>query len=219
MTMRWLDALERRFGAWSIPQFPLFIVAANGLIYLLGQSNPLFVERLKLVPEAIRLGEWWRPFTFLFIPPMSMSPIFLALWLWLLYQYAQALEQAWGEFRFCVFYLLGALATVITAVFIVGEQLSNIPLNTTLFLAMATLYPDVELLLFFILPVKIKVLAWIVWTSIAFSFVFGSNSGRIAIASSLFNYAAFFGADILEAAKLKWQVWKNRRRFRDSTKD
>jgi len=61
--MRWLDALERRFGEWSIPQFPLFIAVATGAIYVLGTARPEFVARLTLDPAAIRAGEWWRALT------------------------------------------------------------------------------------------------------------------------------------------------------------
>jgi hypothetical protein len=211
--MRWLSYLERRIGFLSIPQFPLFIAAANGIIYFMSQAQPVFVERLILDPVAVRAGEWWRVFTFLFVPP-QMNPLFLVFWLLLLYQYATALENAWGEFHFFIFYLLGAAATVIAALLVLHEPLGNVPLNTSLFLAFATLYPDVELLIFFILPIKVKYLAWFVWLTMAASFVFGSFTTRIAIGASLANYGLFFGADIWMAAQLRWEVYKNRRRFK-----
>jgi len=211
--MRWLDYLERRIGFLSISQFPLFIAAANGIIYFMGQAQPVFVERLILDPVAVRAGEWWRVLTFLFVPP-QMSPLFLVFWLLLLYQYAMALENAWGEFRFFIFYLLGAAATVLAALLVLHEPLGNVPLNTTLFLAFATLYPDVELLIFFILPIKVKYLAWIVWLTIAVSFVLGSFTTRVALGASLTNYGLFFGADIWRAAQLRWEVYQNRRRFK-----
>ncbi len=211
--MKWLNYLERRIGFLSIPQFPLFIAAANGIIYFMGQAQPVFVERLILDPVAVRAGEWWRVFTFLFVPP-QMNPLFLVFWLLLLYQYATALENAWGEFHFFIFYLLGAAATVLAALLVLHEPLGNVPLNTTLFLAFATLYPDVELLIFFILPIKVKYLAWFVWLTIAIAFVLGSFTTRIALGASLGNYGLFFGADIWRAVQLKWEVYQNRRRFR-----
>ena len=65
--MNWLDKLERRFGAWAVPHFALFIVMSNGLIYLLAQRRPEFLYRLLLDPDAIRHGEvCWRAVTFLF---------------------------------------------------------------------------------------------------------------------------------------------------------
>ena len=211
--MSWLDRLERRFGNWSIPQFPLFIAAANGVIYLLAQTRPDFLYQLLLDPEAIRQGQFWRAVTFLFVPPM-MGPIWMVFWLYLLYQYSIALEHEWGEFRFCLFYLIGALATIIAALGIVHTTLSNIPLNTTLFLAFVTLFPDFELLLFFIIPVKVKYLAYVTWAGVLYFVIFGSFVTRVAIAASLLNYVLFFGPDLWQGFKLRWEVWRNRRRFR-----
>jgi hypothetical protein len=212
-SMKWLDYLERRFHWLTIPQFPLFIAATNGLIYLMSQAQPAFVGRLTLDPVAIRMGEWWRVFTFLFVPP-PLHPIFLVFWLILLYQIAQSLEQAWGEFHFFFFYLLGAACTVAAALLVLQEPLGNVSLNTTLFLAFATLFPEIEFLVFLILPIKVKYLAWATWIAIGVSFGWGSFASRVAIAASLANYFFFFGPDIWRAVQLKWEVYRNRRRFK-----
>jgi membrane associated rhomboid family serine protease len=142
-----------------------------------------------------------------------MGPFWMVLWLLLLYQFARALEQEWGDFRFCLFYVIGAIATIVTAL-TVNRPLSNVPLNTTLFLAFATLFPNFELLLFFILPVKVKYLAALTWFWMAAAFLMGSSASRASIVASLANYGIFFGPQIWESAKLRWEVYKNRRRFR-----
>ncbi len=214
--MRWLDRLEKTFGQWSIPQFPLFIAAANGAIYLLGSLHPGFTSRLLYDPAGVQAGEWWRLVTFLFVPP-PFSPISLAFWLYLLYQYGSALENEWGEFRFCFFYLVGAFATILGAVFLAHETLSNVPLNTTLLLAFANLFPEFELLLFFVVPVKLKYMAWAIWLFLAWTFVTHDFVSRVAIGTSLLNYALFFGPDLLQTGRLKWQVFRIRRRFKNGT--
>lgn len=212
--MNWLDRLERRFGDWAIPHFALFIVMANGLIYLLSRVEPGFYSRLILDPQAVLLhAEVWRVITFLFVPPL-LGPLGLAFWLLLLYQYGQALEHEWGDFRFCVFYAIGALATIVAALWIVGDTVSNLPLNTTIFLAFATLYPDFELLLFFILPVKVKYLAWLIWLGFAWSLLTGNAATRVTILAALVNYGVFFGPQHWETIRLKWEVYRNRKRFR-----
>ena len=181
----------------------------------MSQFQPIFVDRLLLDPTAVRAGgEWWRVVTFLFVPPINMNPIFLVFWLLLVYQFAQALENAWGEFRFFFFYLVGALATVLGSLFVAGEPIGNVPLYTTLFLAFATLYPDFQLLLFFFIPMKVKYLAWFTWATTALSLIMGSNVTRVAIVASLLNYLLFFGADIWRAVQLRVAVYRNRRRFR-----
>jgi len=213
--MRWLDSLERRFHWLAIPQFPLFIATANAFIYLMAQFQPIFVERLVLDPGMVlNGGEWWRVVTFLFVPPMNMNPIFLVFWILLLYQYAQALEAAWGEFRFFFFYLIGAIATVIASLFIVHEPIGNESLYITIFLAFATLFPEFELLLFFFIPLKVKYLAWFTWVMIVVTLIIGSSVTRIALAASLLNYILFFGQDLWKAASLRVEVYRNRRRFR-----
>src|SRR5476649_991096 len=136
--MRWLDWLERRFGAWEIPEFPLFIVCATSAIYILNLVRPMFAYELILNPEAVRAGQWWRLVTFLFVPPSSLGPLWMLLWLYILYQYSQALEHEWGGFRFMVFFGIGALATMAASMWM-SEPLSNLPLYTTLFLAFASL--------------------------------------------------------------------------------
>jgi membrane associated rhomboid family serine protease len=213
--MRWLDSLERRFHFVAIPEFPLFIATSNGLIYLMGRFNPAFVERLFLDPAAIHAGEWWRVITFLFVPPMDMNPIFLVFWLLFLYQVAQGLENVWGEFRFFFFYLVGAVMTVLASLYVLHEPIGNVSLNTSLYLAFATLFPDFAILIF-PLPwsVKVKYLAWAGWVVIGCIFIFGSFNTRVAIGASLSNYALFFGVDIWKAALLKWEVFRNRRRLR-----
>jgi hypothetical protein len=213
--MKWLDSLERHFHWLAIPQFPLFIATANGLIYLMALFQPAFVKSLILDPDALRAGDWWRVVTFLFVPPLGMNPIFLVFWLLMIYQIAQALENAWGDFRFFFFYFVGALATVLAAVTILHEPLGNVSLNTTLFLAFATLFPDQEFLIFPLpFAIKVKYLAWLAWIVIALSFALGSFSTRVGIAASLTNYGLFFGEDIWRAAQLRWEVYKNRRRFK-----
>lgn len=211
--MNWLDRLEKHFGQWTIPQFPLFLAAANGLIYLLAQSRPLLIQKMVLDPTLVMAGEWWRLIMFLFVPPM-MGPIWTVLWLLFVYQVAQSLESEWGEFKFLVFFLTGALATIAAALLVTHETLSNGPLYTTLFLAFATLYPDYQVLLFFIIPIKLRYLSWIVWAGVLFSFVVGSFATRVGIAASLVNYFLFFGPMIWEMVQLKLEVYKNRKRFK-----
>jgi len=178
----------------------------------MGSAKPEMFDRLILDPVAVRAGEWWRVFTFLFVPVVK-NPLFLILWLFVMYQFSQALENAWGAFRFCFFYFFGAFATVVASLLILDAPLSNASLYTTLFLAFATLYPEMEVLLFFILPVKVKYLAWIMWTGVGFSFVMGGLVTKVGIAASLANYYLFFGPEIWQRLRLRIEVYRNRRRF------
>lgn len=209
--VKWLDRLERHFQFITIPQFPLFLATANGVCYIMAQSQPAFVDKLYLSPAAVANGEWWRVLTFLFVPP-QMSPLFIVFWLLLLYQFAQALENAWGEFRFFFFYVFGAAVTAAAAL-ILAIPIGNTWLNSTLFLAFATLFPDFEILLFFFIPMKVKYLAYFTWATTLYVLIRGGFSEQIGILSSLANYFLFFWPSLWRAALLRWQTYRNRKRL------
>ncbi|WP_252891201.1 hypothetical protein [Thermoclostridium stercorarium] len=86
-------------------------------------------------------------------------------------------------------------------------------LNLSLFLAFAYLFPDYEVLLFFIIPVKVKYLAWLDWAFIAFSVIFGSIGMKIVAIVSVLNYLLFFGPDIIDRIRLRRKVYINRKNF------
>ncbi len=204
----WFDALQRRFGSWTIPGLVNFIVGMNAAVWALSLLKPEFPSVLALDPHRVMQGEWWRIFTFLFIPPAS-SPLWMFLWLYLLYTYASALEREWGDFRFNLYYAIGAASTAAASLGL-GQGLSNAPLNASIFLAFAALYPDFELLLFFILPVKAKWLAALAWIGIAWSAIFGHWAVRVALSAGLVNYALFFGKDHALSLRYRWRRWRER---------
>lgn len=217
VTRNWFGRLEYRLGEWAFPQLALFIVAMNAAVYVLSMFRPEFGAMLDLEPALVLQGQVWRLFTFLFIPP-PMRPIWMFFWLYILFVYAQRLEAEWGDFKFNVFYGVGALATI-AASLILGVGLSNMTLNTTIFLAFAALDPDFELLLFFFLPVKVKYLAWLAWAGISLAFLFGGWGARLALAAGTVNYFLFFGREHWDGVKFRLQVHRNRRRYRKAFKD
>lgn len=197
MTQRpWLDKLERSFGAWAPPNPAVYLVGMNAAVWALSIFKPEFPERLALEPALIMSGEVWRLVTFLFIPP-EMTPFWMVFWLLVFYSFAQALENEWGEFKFTVYYAVGAAATVAASAAL-GTGLSSVPLNTSLFLAFARLFPDVELYIFFVLPVKVRWLAWISWGVLGLNLLLGSWATRLALLAGVANWALFFGREAFE---------------------
>ncbi|MFA6029073.1 MAG: Rhomboid family protein [Elusimicrobiota bacterium] len=187
----WIGRLERRLGPWALENLGLFIVAMNAAVWALSLVKPDFPSLLALDPALLVSGQPWRALTFLFVPPTT-HPVWMLLWLYLLFVYAGALEREWGDFRFNLFYLLGALA-LLGASLATGRGLSNMPLNASIFLAFAALFPDFELLLFFVLPVKVKWLAAFAWAGILWTLLAGSWDSRLTTAAGILNYAVFFG--------------------------
>ena len=201
MKQRWFDRCERYLGVLCMPQLAAFLVGMNAVVWVMTMLRPDFAAVLSLEPELVMRGQVWRLFTFLLIPPTS-SPLGMFLWLYLFYIYATALETEWGDFRFNLFYGIGVVSTA-AASMAAGVGLSNAVLNSTIFLAFAALYPDFELLLLFILPVKVKWLAWLAWAAIGWSTLVGDAVTRLTLVAGLVNYGVFFGADHWMDLKLR----------------
>src|ERR1700716_3353371 len=157
--MTWLDKLEKRIGFIAIPGLIRIVVAFNVVVFLLVQLNPDFRFVLALDPARIRHGEVWRLVTYIFLP-QSFSLLGMLLLLWFLWFIGEGLERAWGAFRLTLYYLVGMIGTTIAAFFF-GSNFSNSMLLMSLFLAFAHFYPEEIIYILFILPVRIKWLAWI----------------------------------------------------------
>jgi membrane associated rhomboid family serine protease len=214
--MSLLDKLERRLGFLGIPGLMRIVVGFNALVFLLVRLNPDFSSMLDLDPEQIRHGEIWRLITYIFLPKTS-SFLWIILLLWFLWFIGEGLEQAWGAFRLSLYFFVGVIGTT-AAAFFFGARFSNSMLYASLFYAFARFYPDQVIYLFFILPVKIK---WVAWVSAAFlllGFVVGSNSYRMALVAALANYLIFFGPEIVYEARHRSEVSVRRKRYARSSR-
>lgn len=216
--MKWLNKLERVLGRFAIRNLMTYIVMLNAiafvLIYLdlyILQTGILY-SKMVLIPELVLKGEVWRLVTFLAIPP-SLSLMWVFFTLYFYYMVGGALESEWGTFKFNAYYFLGILATIAVS-FIFNVAVEPIYINLSLFLAFARIYPNYELLIFFILPVKVKYLALLEWAFIAMTILNGSMSSKLTAIISIINFFIFFGPDILSGAKTNKQVHQNRQRFR-----
>ncbi len=203
MPPRWLDRLEKRLGFLAVPGLAALLAGMNACVGLLTLFKPEFPDRLLLDPAAILSGEVWRAVTFLCIPTQT-SPLWLAVWVILIYSIMRALEKAWGEFQFTLYLLAGALATAAAAL-ASGLCLGSGPLQLSLFLAFARLNGEMQLLIFFVLPVKVRWLALLAWLWAAWAILFAGGAARIAVAAGLANYALFFGPE-------HWNSWRSWRR-------
>ena len=86
----------------------------------------------------------------------TLGLVFTAFGWYIFYLMSGALENYWGAFRFNLFLLLSFVLTVALSFLAPLHGVTNLFILGSVFLAFAYLNPDFELLLFFILPVKIK---------------------------------------------------------------
>ncbi|MBD3306437.1 hypothetical protein GF339_08565 [candidate division KSB3 bacterium] len=207
--MTLLDKLEKRFRGYGIPNLTLHLVIGQSLAYVLTMSGQFNLNVILLVPARVLEGEVWRLVTFLIVPPRT-HPIFIFFALYLFYLMGTSLENYWGTFRYNIFLLIGYLATLGVSFLHPAYPASNVFLGGSIFLAFATLNPNFELALFFILPVKIKWLALITWIGYFLQLVFGGWPTRLLILASICNYLIFFGRDI--ALRMRAHRWRMERK-------
>jgi hypothetical protein len=203
--MDFLNPLERRFGRFALPNLALYLVAGQVLVFTLALfGRPDVLNLIALLPAAVLEGQVWRMVSFLLVPPVDPSrlsmlgAVFLAFGWYMFWMMSSALEGHWGAFRFNAFIFTGWFFTVLVAFIFPMSWATNAFLAGTVFLAFAFLNPDFELVLFFILPVKIKWLALIAWAFYAVTFALGGWPERLAVLASVSNFLLFFGADIVQ---------------------
>ncbi|WP_058486735.1 rhomboid family intramembrane serine protease [Defluviitalea phaphyphila] len=209
--MNWLDKLEKKLGRFAIPNLMTYIVGLNAIVFIMSYLYPENISKLMLNTNLVLKGEVWRLFTYIFIPP-TFSPLWLVFVLYFYYMIGTALEHEWGTFRFNLFYLMGIIGTTIAA-FLTKGYVSSSYINLSLFLAFARIFPDYEILLFFILPIKIKYLAWFNWAFFIFSIISYPISYKLSAIASLINYFIFFGKDITTRTKSQRKIYQNKRNF------
>lgn len=192
--MKWMDTLERRFRHFGIKGLITYIVALNTIVFFFSLVNPSLVYKLLLIPSLVMQGEVWRLVTYLFIPP-TFSMLWLLFALYFYYMIGSSLEHEWGTFKFNAYYLIGMICTT-AAAFATGGTGSPVFLNLSLLLAFAYIYPNFQIVIFFILPVKMKYLAWAYLAFMGYSLINTPLYGKVAAIVSLFNFIIFFGKDI-----------------------
>lgn len=205
----WFDRLSNRIRRYAIPSLMKYIVIGMGAVYLL---DFILLGRLETLlafsRPAVFSGQVWRLVSFVFIPP-SASMLFILFALYFYWMIGEALEREWGEAKFNLFYLIGMLGTI-GAGLITGYA-TNTYLNLSLFFAFAILYPEFELLLFFVLPVKMKWLAYLDAAYFVYLLIFSRWPQRIALIVAIANILIFFTPSIrnLIRNERRRRQWRN----------
>lgn len=188
------------FGRFAIDRLTTYIVGGMAIVFVLAYARPDFLGLLTLDPSMV-LRQPWRLVTYLFIPTSSklIWILFSLYWTWLV---GNNLENEWGAFKLNVYYLLGAVGTTAAAL-ITKEPQGNFWLNTSLFFAFATVFPNYEILLFFVVPIRVKWLGLLTFALVAYEFILGDIGAKAAIAVAFGNYLLFFGGTLLALARGK----------------
>lgn len=207
-----MSKFEKRFGKYAISNLSLILILCYVVGYVIELVNADFLLYLTLNPYAILHGQIWRIFTWIIIPPSSLDP-FTIIMLLFYYNIGTSLERTWGTYRYNVYLLSGMLFTVLGSFvwlaiqYFTGGPAMNLSyistiaslyfstyyINMSIFLAFAATFPEVQVLLMFIIPVKVKWMGILYGLVLVYDFLFaGTLVTRIAIASSLLSFVIFF---------------------------
>ena len=229
----WLDRFCYKHPRLGIPNLMMYIVIGNIAVYLLDNfSGGACSAMLAFIPAGILRGQLWRLVTFIFVPASGYNLIFFALFLYMYYFIGNMLEREWGSVKFTVYYGIGVLANIVVGLVLSVLYGANYAwsvvsvdyLNMSLFFAFAALYPDLQFLLFFIIPVKAKWLAWIdaafFALSIATSLLNLSWTGVVLPLVAIANFLLFFWEDVARIfGRVRHQHSRQTINFKKATRD
>ena len=206
--MRFIDKLERKYGRYGIENLTMYIIISYVLGYALMYINPGALSMLSLNVTKILQGQVWRLITWIVYPPSTSSPRwFVIAILFFYYPISASLEHTWGKFKFTLYILSGMIFTVIAAFILhfvmggvldglVGIIFSTYYISLSIFLAYSLTYPDMTVLLMFVIPIKMKwmsiVYAALVIYDVARYFMNGAWFMALPIIASLLNFVIFF---------------------------
>ena len=215
-----MKELRRRFNRFcfqhrdnGIPNLMMYICLGCALVYLMTQitRNPLLYSLLVFDRAAILHGQVWRlisyPLTF-----YNSNMLLMAVCLFCYYSLGRAMENIWGTLRFNLFYFTGVVLMDVWCM-IFGGQADVTYLNLSLFLSYATMFPDAQFLLFFIIPVKAWIFALVDLALVLYSLLADPFPYNCFAVISLANYFLFFGSDVLNVIPRSWRT-NARRLFR-----
>lgn len=203
--MKFLNKMERRFGKYAIRNLPAVIIALYAAGYLISLLMPSVLSYCTLEPAYILRGQIWRIVTWILIPPSGLS-IFTIIMLYFYFSLGKILERTWGAFRFNVYIFAGLIFTVLGAFVLYfvygvaqgatvvgfGPYFSTYYINMSIFLAFALSYPNMEVMLYFLIPIKIKWMGLLYGALLLVDFAQGNWAVRTAIFASLLNFLIFF---------------------------
>lgn len=202
--MHFMNKMERKFGRFAIQGLMKYIILFYVAGYLIEFLAPQAYSFLTLEPFLIfHYGQVWRLVSWVLIPPPTGNFIFAIIMIILYYQLGTALERTWGAFRFDLYIFGGMIFTVLGSLLLfviygvntpisMGSSFSTYYINMTIFLAFAMCYPDMRIMLYFIIPIKMKWMAGIYAALIIYEMIFSSWGGRVAIIASILNFLIFF---------------------------
>ena len=212
------NRLRRKLEKYAIPNLTLYLIICYGIGYLMQYLVPAGYQYLMLDPFLVLKGQVWRLVTWILIPPDSSNIFFVLITLYLYYSLGGLLERIWGTYKYNVYLFSGLLFTILGAFVLCGYsvlmgaqptmytglyllnngsavyfgQFSTYYINMSIFLACADSIPDVQVLLMFLFPIKVKWLGIVYGIILLVNCIQGGIATWIVVIFSLLNFLVFF---------------------------
>ncbi len=198
--MRRVDRYCALHPSFGIKNLIMYIIIGNAVVWLFGMMDTTNTLRsiLAFSAEAIfTKGQVWRLLTFILVPSGGSGLLFF-ITLYFYYFIGNTLEQYWGKGKFTIYYLCGMLFNIVFGILawlLTGKDVAvtTLYINLSMFFAFATLFPETRVLLFFIIPVKIKWLAYFDAALFLFAVITTSFPANLLPIVAILNYLLFCG--------------------------
>ncbi len=212
-----IDKLERKYSRFAIEDLTKKLLILKVIVFLCIQflyqgSAEKYVFALNKIQVANThiIGDL---IAGICTPPVSSASGFGIIWIYfalsIFLMAGRSLEAAWGTFRYNLYIL--SYVTILLASCTFVRLVANVNpitgmdfLYISVFLAFATKFPNVEFMLFFIIPAKVKYLAWLIGGVTAFTAIAPANFFAFLIyGTPLIHYAVYILPVLKTNAKLK----------------
>ena len=197
--MNIIEKLERKLPFLSFPNLNLYMVVIFLVALAIDMINPSFYFLyLSLNVGLVLQGQIWRLVTFIFYPITSSSWLILSLiMIYVYYSITKTLVMMWGNFKFNLYLFIGYISQIIAAFatyFILKRPVIFVPSYTvfSLIMAFALTFPNAYFMIYFLIPIKAKYIAYIEVAFYIWMFLGSGIEDRIAIICSAMNVFIFF---------------------------
>ena len=188
-----------RHPNFGIPNLMRYLTIANVVFWVMNMINRPFLSYMLFNPALIQRGQVWRLVSFLFVPPSTGVLALLVFYFY--YWIGSTLEKQWGTGQFTIYFFTGVVLTVLYGFliyWITGKAvtLDSSYLYLSMFFSFAALFPDMQVLFMFFIPVKMKYLAIVDAAFFLYAMVTTPFPANLVPLVAILNFLIFCGGEL-----------------------
>ena len=197
--MRLVDRFCYKHPHFGIPNLMRYLTIANVVFWVMNMINRPFLSYMLFNPALIQRGQVWRLVSFLFVPPSTGVLALLVFYFY--YWIGSTLEKQWGTGQFTIYFFTGVVLTVLygfVIYWITGKAvtLDSSYLYLSMFFSFAALFPDMQVLFMFFIPVKMKYLAIVDAAFFLYAMVTTPFPANLVPLVAILNFLTFCGGEL-----------------------